>query len=129
MTSRAEAQSANEKSASAVTQFAAMLSLDLKFQSTTPKSHAKRIEFQVKIIEAWEVKELLMIVQVSSFKQDCSYMFLQRLVAKADLINTVVAQTHGLPDSLNGLVSGMLVGICEVCSDFFVPLRNVALRF
>ena len=41
-------------------------------------------------------------------------MFFQRLAAKTDLVNTVVAQTHGLPDSLNGLVSDMLVGICEV---------------
>lgn len=41
-------------------------------------------------------------------------MFFQRLAAKTDLINTVVAQTHGLPDSLNGSVSDMLVGICEV---------------
>jgi dynactin 1 len=41
-------------------------------------------------------------------------MFFQRLAAKTDLIDTVVAQTHGLPDSLNGSVSDMLVGICEV---------------
>lgn len=33
---------------------------------------------------------------------------------KADLINSVVAQTHGLPESLNGPVSDILVGICEV---------------
>ena len=43
-------------------------------------------------------------------------MFFQRLAAKTDLVNTVVAQTHGLPDSLNGSVSDMLVGVCEVCS-------------
>ena len=42
------------------------------------------------------------------------YMFFQRLAYKADLINTVVAQTHGLPDSLNGSVSEVLVGVCEV---------------
>jgi dynactin 1 len=41
-------------------------------------------------------------------------MFFQRLAYKADLINTVVAQTHGLPDSLNGSVSEVLVGVCEV---------------
>lgn len=46
-------------------------------------------------------------------------MFFQRLAAKTDLINTVVAQTHGLPDSLNGSVSDMLVGICEVIAPFF----------
>lgn len=36
------------------------------------------------------------------------------MAAKTDLVNTVVAQTHGLPDSLNGSVSDMLVGVCEV---------------
>ena len=51
-TSGAEAQSANERLASAATQTAAMLSLDLKFQSTASKSYAKRIETQVKTIEA-----------------------------------------------------------------------------
>lgn len=42
------------------------------------------------------------------------YMFFQRMAAKTDLVNTVVAQTHSLPDSLNGPVSDMLVGVCEV---------------
>lgn len=41
-------------------------------------------------------------------------MFFQRMAAKTDLVNTVVAQTHSLPDSLNGSVSDMLVGVCEV---------------
>ena len=38
------------------------------------------------------------------------------MALKADLINSVVAQTHGLPDSLNGPVSESLVGVCEVSS-------------
>jgi dynactin 1 len=33
---------------------------------------------------------------------------------KADLINNVVAQMHNLPEALNGEVSDMLVGFCEV---------------
>lgn len=61
---RAETQNANEKSASAATQTAAMLSLNLKLQSTASKNHAKQIELEVKTIEAREVKELLMITQV-----------------------------------------------------------------
>lgn len=36
------------------------------------------------------------------------------MALKADLINNVVAHTHGLPDSLNGPVSESLVGVCEV---------------
>ena len=42
------------------------------------------------------------------------YLFFQRLAAKVDLINAVVAQTHNLPEALNGPVSDVLVGICEV---------------
>ena len=42
------------------------------------------------------------------------YLFFQRLAAKADLINSIVAQSHGLPESLNGPVADLLVGICEV---------------
>ncbi len=42
------------------------------------------------------------------------YLFFQRLAAKVDLINSVVAQMHNLPEALNGPVSDVLVGICEV---------------
>ena len=42
------------------------------------------------------------------------YLFFQRMALKADLINMVTAQAHGLPDSLNGPVSDILVGVCEV---------------
>ncbi len=42
------------------------------------------------------------------------YLFFQHLVAKVDLINSVIAQAHNLPESLNGLVSDVLVGICKV---------------
>lgn len=41
------------------------------------------------------------------------YLFFQRLAAKIDLINTFIAQAHSLPESLNGDVTEMLVGICE----------------
>lgn len=154
-TLRAETQNANEKSASAATQTAAMLSLNFKLQTTASKNHAKQIELEVKTIEAREVKELLTIIQVirhiyyiiigallmhsqpylpDVYMENDSdatsfYMFFQRLAAKTDLINTVVAQTHGLPDSLNGSVSDMLVGVCEVCTPFSRPfMRLVAPR-
>lgn len=64
-TLRDETQTANEKSASAATQTAAMLSLNLRLQSTASKNHAKQIELEVKTIEAREVKELLTIIQVN----------------------------------------------------------------
>lgn len=41
-------------------------------------------------------------------------MFFQRISAKADVINHVVAQVHGLPDSLSDAVTDTLVGVCEV---------------
>ena len=63
-TLRAETQNANEKSASAATQTAAMLSLNLRLQSTVSKNHIKQIELEVKTIEAREVKELFTIIQV-----------------------------------------------------------------
>lgn len=43
------------------------------------------------------------------------YLLFQRLALKVDLVNTVVAQTHNLPDSLSGPVSDVMVGVCEVC--------------
>ena len=36
------------------------------------------------------------------------------MASKTDLINIVTAQAHNLPESLNGLVSETLVGVCEV---------------
>lgn len=42
------------------------------------------------------------------------YLFFRRMGYKADLINNVVAQIHNLPESLNGDVSEVLVGVCEV---------------
>lgn len=43
---------------------------------------------------------------------------------KIDLINTVVGQAHGLPESLNGDVSDTIVGICEVSIVAFVNHRT-----
>ena len=42
------------------------------------------------------------------------YLFFRRIGCKADLINNIVGQAHGLPESLNGPVPDVLVGICEV---------------
>jgi dynactin 1 len=55
------------------------------------------------------------------------YLFFCRLGYKADLINSVVAQTHNLPDSLNGDVSETLVGVCEVSNHtelFYFPCKE-----
>ena len=43
-----------------------------------------------------------------------AYMFFKRMAAKAELINMVIAQVHGLPDILNGSVTDTLVGVTEL---------------
>jgi len=43
-----------------------------------------------------------------------AYLFFQRLGAKADLINQIVAQIHNLPEALNGDVTDTMIGACEV---------------
>ena len=139
---RAQTQTAQHESATAASQTAAMMSLNLRLQSNVSKNQAKTIELEIKKLEAKETRELLGIVQVfipalmacvkhliagvlpqpylpqlyveSDSDATSCYLFLQRLAYKTELINMIVAQAHGLPDSLNGDVSDVLVGVCEV---------------
>ncbi|KAL6307818.1 dynein associated protein-domain-containing protein [Sparassis latifolia] len=119
---RTETQTAQHESATAASQTAAMMSLNLKLQSSASKNQARNIDLEVKRIEAREAKELLNIVQPylpqlyveSDMDPTNCYMFFQRLALKVELINNVVAQTHNLPESLNGPVSDLLVGVCEM---------------
>ncbi|KZT02085.1 dynactin [Laetiporus sulphureus 93-53] len=121
-TLRTETQTSQHQAATAASQTAAMMSLNLKLQSSASKNQARYIDLEVKRIEAKEAKELLAIIQPylpqiyveSDTDATNCYLFFQRLAAKVDLINTVVAQTHNLPESLNGPVSDVLVGVCEM---------------
>jgi hypothetical protein len=61
---RTQTQTARNESASAASQTAAMMSLNLKLQSTASKNQAKNIELEIKKLEARETRELLGIVQV-----------------------------------------------------------------
>jgi len=117
------------------------MSLNLKLQSAATRNQARNIEHELKRIEANESKEMLNIIQVMSIgirvhaslttnrvlqpylpqiyvETDADatrcYLFFQRMSAKTDLINTITAQAHNLPESLNGSVSETLVGVCEV---------------
>ncbi|KAK0466245.1 dynactin [Desarmillaria tabescens] len=119
---RLQTQTAQSESATAASQTAAMISLNLKLQSSASKNQARNIDLELKQLEARESRELLSIVQpylpqlyleTDSDATSC-YLFFQRLAYKADLINTVVAQAHGLPESLNGPGSDVLVGICDL---------------
>lgn len=61
---RAQTQTAQNESATAASQTAAMMSLNLKLQSSASKNQAKHIELEIKKLEAKETRELLSIVQV-----------------------------------------------------------------
>ncbi|TFY63700.1 hypothetical protein EVJ58_g3096, partial [Rhodofomes roseus] len=121
-TLRSETQSAQQESVTAASQTAAMMSLNLKLQSSASKNQARYIDLEIKRIEAKEAHELLSIVQPylpqvyleSDTDATSCYLFFQRLAQKLDLINTVAAQNHNLPESLNGAVSHVLVGVCEM---------------
>ncbi|KAF5355284.1 hypothetical protein D9758_006088 [Tetrapyrgos nigripes] len=121
-TLRAQTQTAQSESATAASQTAQMMYLNLKLQSTASKNQARSIEYEIRKMEAKERGELLGIVQpylpqlyveTDSDATQC-YLFFQRLAYKADLINTVAAQTHNLPESLDGAVSDVLVGVCDM---------------
>lgn len=148
-TLRSESQNAQNDSAMAASQTAAVMSLNLKLQSAATRNQARNIDHELKRIEANEAKEMLNIVQVMSMSirvqallttnrvsqpylpqiyvetdADATrcYLFFQRMAAKTDLINIVTAQAHNLPESLNGSVSETLVGVCEVGSNLTMPI-------
>ncbi|KAG6812629.1 hypothetical protein H0H92_001712 [Tricholoma furcatifolium] len=119
---RTQTQTAQTESATAASQTAAMMSLNLKLQSSASKNQARNIDLEIRGLEARETKELLGIVQpylpelyveTDTDATNC-YLFFRRLAYKADVINTIVAQAHNLPESLNNSVSEVLVGVCEM---------------
>ena len=64
-TLRTQTQTAQNESATAASQAAAMISLNMKLQSSAAKNLARNIELEIQKLEARESKELLGIVQVS----------------------------------------------------------------
>jgi dynactin 1 len=61
---RAQTQVAQTESQTAASQSAAVMSLNLKLQSSASKNQARNIELEMKRLEARETRELLNIVQV-----------------------------------------------------------------
>ncbi|KAH7340157.1 dynein associated protein-domain-containing protein [Rhizoctonia solani] len=121
-TLREENQIHQSESSAQATQSAAILSLNMRLQSTAAKNQAKNIEFELRKLDAAQAKEWLAIVQpylpqvyveVDADATAC-YMFFQRLAAKAELVANVVGSAHGLPESLAGNVPESLVGVCEM---------------
>ncbi|KAJ8701829.1 hypothetical protein PTI98_000580 [Pleurotus ostreatus] len=119
---RTQTQTAQSESDRAASQNAAMIAMNLKLQSSASKNQARLLEVELGKLEAREAKELLAIVQpylpqlyVESDSDATScYLFFQRLAGKADLISSIAAQAHGLPDSCNGPVTEVLMGICDM---------------
>ncbi|KAI6031243.1 dynein associated protein-domain-containing protein [Pisolithus microcarpus] len=103
---RTQTQNAQHESAAAVSQTAAMMSLNLKLQSSAAKNQAKTVELEIRKLETRETRELLTIIQPylpqvymenDSDATSC-YLFFQRLGWKIDIINNIVGQAHGLPE-------------------------------
>ncbi|KAJ3503186.1 hypothetical protein NLJ89_g8547 [Agrocybe chaxingu] len=121
---RTQTQTAQSESATAASQAANVMSLNMRLQSSAQKHQARTIDLEVKSLEAKEARELLSIIQpylpqlyVESDSDATScYLFFRRLGYKLDLINNVVAHIHNLPEALNGDVSEVLVGVCEMRS-------------
>ncbi|XP_006453898.1 hypothetical protein AGABI2DRAFT_181913 [Agaricus bisporus var. bisporus H97] len=121
---RAQTQTAQNESATATSQAAAMISLNMKLQSSAAKNQAKNIDLEIWKLDARESKELLSIVQpylpqlYTQSDSDAThcYLFFLRLSYKLNLINTVIAAKHNISESLNGPgpISEILVGICEM---------------
>ncbi|VDC06717.1 unnamed protein product [Peniophora sp. CBMAI 1063] len=119
---RAQTQTAQSESAVAASQTAQAMALNLRLQSHASKAHARALELELAKLEAREAKEMLSItaphLPALYNEQDAdavaAYMFFKRMAAKAELINVVVAQVHGLPDILGGSVTDTLVGVTEL---------------
>ncbi|KAF8610746.1 hypothetical protein BDV93DRAFT_517841 [Ceratobasidium sp. AG-I] len=119
---REENQIHQTESSAQASQSAAILSLNMRLQSTAAKNQAKNIEYELRKLDATQAREWLGIVQpylpqiyveVDADATAC-YMFFQRLACKAELVANVVGSANGLPESLAGNVSESLVGVCEM---------------
>jgi dynactin 1 len=127
----ATAESAQQ---SAAAQAAAVLSMNLKLQSSAAKQRAKEIDYELSRGQEKESREKLGIL--TPYLPDAyrnggdlealnAFFCFGRLAWKSDTINKVVADIHGLPKVLEGKSEGkdgkkdggvneVLVGICEV---------------
>ncbi|KAJ3806251.1 dynactin [Lentinula aff. lateritia] len=115
--------SAESQRGEALSQTAAILSANIRLQSTATKTRARDVEAELSKMRERELREELEIVEgflPGVFRDGVAedavrvYMFFQRIASKADIINRVVAQTHGLPEALDLVVTELLVGVCEM---------------
>ncbi|KAG8695388.1 hypothetical protein FRC09_009176 [Ceratobasidium sp. 395] len=121
-TLREENQIHQTESSAQASQSAAILSLNMRLQSTAAKNQAKNIEFELRKLDAAQAREWLGIVQPylpqvyveADADATACYMFFQRLAWKSELVANVVGSANGLPESLAGSVPESLVGVCEM---------------
>ncbi|KAJ3888804.1 dynactin [Lentinula edodes] len=115
--------SAESQRGEALSQTAAILSANIRLQSTAAKTRARDVEAELSKMRERELREELEIVEGflpgvyrDGVAEDAVrvYMFFQRIASKADIINRVVAQTHGLPETLDLVVTELMVGVCEM---------------
>jgi len=97
---RAATQTAQHESATAAHQTAAMMSLNLKLQSSAAKNQARAVELEIKKLEARERGELLGIVQVG---------FLSFMLINNRLNSELFSLT--CPNSTSSLIATPLIAI------------------
>ncbi|KAF8555081.1 hypothetical protein OG21DRAFT_1484169 [Imleria badia] len=111
---RTQTQTAQHESATAASQTAPMMSLNLKLQEV------------LGIVQPYLPR---LYVESDSDATNC-YLFFQRMGLKIDFINTIVGQAHGLPGPLNGDVSetvvmrGRTAALAILCRRFAAILRR-----
>ncbi|QRW00779.1 Dynein associated protein [Ceratobasidium sp. AG-Ba] len=121
-TLREENQIHQTESSAQASQSAAIMSLNMRLQSSAAKNQAKNIEFELRKLDAAQAREWLGIVQPylpqvyveADADATACYMFFQRLAWKSELVANVVGSANGLPESLAGSVPESLVGVCEM---------------
>ncbi|KAF8555098.1 hypothetical protein OG21DRAFT_1521951 [Imleria badia] len=89
---------------------AKLMSLNLKLQSSAAMNQAKTVRSMYGERNQGVARDR---AESDSDATSC-YLFFWRMGLKIDLLNTVVGQAHGLPESLHGDVSETVVGICEM---------------
>ena len=139
---RTQTQTFQTESQTAASQTAAILSQNLKLQSSVSKNQARQIDHEFAKLDAREAKELVSIIQPylpqayleggDTLATSC-YLFFSRLAQKVETINSVVAEAHGLPKSLNsgtevlvGITEmrGRLAGLSTLCRRFAAILKR-----
>ncbi|KAL7423292.1 hypothetical protein Q5752_002593 [Cryptotrichosporon argae] len=122
---RTQQASQEQESASASKESQALLNLNLKLQSTAAKSQAKTVDLELKRLETAQLTEHLNIVQTylpetyaaTEADSTTALLFFHRLAAKVDILLSVLAHVHNLPQSLHAPASSApeaLVGVCEL---------------